>query len=67
MPFDISHIFRFSPFGTNLLKTFHFCKKFLRTTLRKDPLTSLICLLYRFERVEFGNCHQLYSCWQLPM
>ena len=64
MPLDIRHIIRLSPLGTYLLKTLYLGLKFLRTALRKNPLSSLICLFNGIERVEFRNCHQLYSCWQ---
>ena len=79
MPFDISHIcigFLNIRTGSNrirnlvgahLFKTSDLCQKLLRTALSEDSLPRLISLLNRFKRVEFRNCHQLYSCWQLPM
>ena len=66
MPLHISHI-RLSPFRTQLLKTPDLGLQLLGTALCKYPLPNLISLLNRFKRMEFRNCHQLYSCWQFTI
>ena len=67
MPFYIGHVSGLSPFGTKLFKALHLGKELLRTAFRKDSLPGCISLLNGLERVEFRNCHQLYSCWQFCM
>ena len=67
MPFNICHIRRISQLRTPCLQGPALRGKLLRAALGKDPLTCLICLLNRLERVDFRNCHQLYSCWQFRM
>ena len=36
-------------------------REFLRTALPEDTLPGIVGFPERFDRVEFGNCHQFYS------